>query len=358
MYSGSFQSNSAYTAESYGTHKFRPLNIDPKDKMPKYKQIVNSVINDIERGYYDKDEQLMSITELSIEYLLSRDTVEKAYRELKSKGYIVSVQGKGYFVKSKREQKQKVLLIMNKLSSYKKIIYYAFLEKLGTKANVDLQIHNYDLESFEEIIDKSLGKYNYYVVMPHFHSGCPSEKYLQVLNKIPKNELILLDKKIPELGGVACIFQDFEKDIFESFEGETAKLKNYDSLELIFPKNANYPEEIIKGFRTFCAYNNIKSHVSDNVLDRLAAFKPNAGYVVIDDCDLAEVIKFSKKNGLTFGKEIGLISFNDSSLKDALDITVVTTDFEVMGHKAAEILLTKKNQVCKNPFYFIDRGSI
>ena len=61
----------------------RVLSINEKDKTPKYKQIVNAIVNDIERGYYKKNDQLMSITELSIEHLLSRDTVEKAYRELK-----------------------------------------------------------------------------------------------------------------------------------------------------------------------------------------------------------------------------------------------------------------------------------
>ena len=68
----------------------RVLSINEKDKTPKYKQIVNAIVNDIERGYYKKNDQLMSITELSIEHLLSRDTVEKAYRELKRLGFIKS----------------------------------------------------------------------------------------------------------------------------------------------------------------------------------------------------------------------------------------------------------------------------
>lgn len=146
----------------------RVLSINEKDKTPKYKQIVNAIVNDIERGYYKKNDQLMSITELSIEHLLSRDTVEKAYRELKRLGFIESVHGKGYFVKANRENKMRVLLVMNKMSSYKKLIYYALLKGLGENSIVDLQIHNYSADSFEDIIDRNLGKYNFYVVMPHF----------------------------------------------------------------------------------------------------------------------------------------------------------------------------------------------
>ncbi len=359
MYStSSYHSGSSYAIEPASPAKYRPLQIDHNDKMPKYKQIVQAVINDIERGYYVKNEQLMSITELSIEYLLSRDTVEKAYRELKAKGYIISVQGKGYFVKSKREQKLKVLLVLNKMCSYKKTIYYSFLEKLGKNATVDLQIHNYELDSFEEIIERNLGKYNYYVVMPHFEKGCKPEDYLSILEKIPENELILLDRQIPDLDCRATIFQDFEKDLFNAFESHLEPLRNYDRLELIFPENANYPEEIKLGFRTFCAYNDFEYCISEDINDRLLQFCPNTAYVVIEDNDLAEVIKFTKKHKLTQGKEIGLISFNDSTLKEALEITVVSTDFEAMGSRAAEVLLNGKTINEKNPFYLIDRGSV
>ena len=70
------------------------LQLNPNDKTPKYKQIVRSIITDIERTVLKKNEQLPSISELSEEYYLARDTVEKAYRELKEQGFITAVQGK------------------------------------------------------------------------------------------------------------------------------------------------------------------------------------------------------------------------------------------------------------------------
>ena len=96
------------------------MNFNPFDKTPKYKQIVRSVMCDIERGVLRKDDQLPSISELSIEYLLARDTVEKAYRELREKGYITSVQGKGYYVQGTEQKKLKILLIRQLLSSMKR----------------------------------------------------------------------------------------------------------------------------------------------------------------------------------------------------------------------------------------------
>lgn len=323
--------------------------------MPKYKQIVRSIVDDVQRGFLKKGDQLLSITELSIEYLLSRDTVEKAYKELKKIGIIESVHGKGYFVKAPLEKKMRVLLVMNKMSSYKKLIYYALIKGLGENTIVDLQIHNYSSEALEDILDRNLGKYKYYVIMPHFLEN--KEVYLPILNKIPKDELVLLDKFIPELKDIPTIYQDFEQDIFSVFESNIDQIKKYQELYLIFPDDGHYPSEIMKGFRNFCAYNSLKSSVFSSAASALDSYQPNVLYVVIEENDLADVIKFAKKKHITLGEDLGIISFNETTLKEVLDITVITTDFEAMGQRAAEVILQKINVIEKNPFYLINRGS-
>ena len=333
----------------------RALKINEKDKMPKYKQIVNSVIDNIARGYLKTGDQLMSITEMSIEYLLSRDTVEKAYRELKKRGYIEAVHGKGFFVKSERDSKNRVLLIMNKMSSYKKIIYYAIINELGDDFVVDLQIHNYSVEAFDDILSRNLGKYNHYMVMPHFLEE--KADFLPIMNRIPKYELILLDKFIPEFPDTPTIYQDFEKDIFEVFEKNLKKINKYKKLVLVFPEDGNYPEDIKNGFRAFCAYNNLPHKTYPTSSLALEDHSEETLYVVIEESDLADVIKFSRKNHLKLGKKTGVVSFNDTTLKEVLDITVITTDFEAMGTRAAQILKNKEQVIEKNPFYLIDRGS-
>ena len=195
------------------------LQFNPNDKTPKYKQIVQSIVADIERAVLKKDEQLPSISELSEEYYLARDTVEKAYRELKERGFISSVQGKGFYVNRTDNNKMRILLVFNKLSSYKKLIYYAFLKVLGNKASVDLQIHHYDAKIFAEIIANNIGKYNYYVVMPHFFPENDKTLALKTLEKIPSEELILLDKDLPEYTKPCLsVYQDFEKDIFDALD--------------------------------------------------------------------------------------------------------------------------------------------
>ncbi|WP_428654934.1 GntR family transcriptional regulator [Runella sp.] len=333
------------------------LQFNPSDKMPKYKQIVHSVIKDIERGVLQKGNQLPSISELSIEYLLARDTVEKAYRELRARGYITSVQGKGYYIQSNHDKKLKVLLIFNKLSSYKKIIYYSFLQTLGDQATVDLEIHHYSAGRFQEIIDKNLGKYNYYIVMPHFTEDLDKADYLQTLKSIPAGELVLLDREIPELPQQPLsIYQRFEKDIFEALENATDLLAKYQRMVLIFPSDGNYPLEIVRGFRNFCINYHKEFDVRETVDESMVRAK--TAYIVVEENDLAELIKKSRSAQLTLGKDIGVISFNETALKELLDITVITTDFEKMGRTAATLLINNERIKVKNPFYMIRRGSL
>ncbi|WP_337043735.1 GntR family transcriptional regulator [Emticicia sp. 17c] len=333
------------------------LQLNPNDKTPKYKQIVQSVVADIERAVLRKNEQLPSISELSEEYYLARDTVEKAYRELKEQGYITAVQGKGFYVNGKEHNKMRILLVFNKLSSYKKIIYYAFLKVLGEKASVDLQIHHYNARLFEEIIDKNLGKYNYYVVMPHFFPETDKNLALKVLDKIPPNELVLLDKDLPEYTSPCLsVYQDFENDVADTLESANDLLAKYQRMVLIFPSDGNYPQEIVKGFRFFCINARKEYAIRENATDE--TLQPQTAYVVVEETDLAELIKKSRQTPYTLGNEIGLLSFNETTLKELLDITVITTDFETMGRTAAALLLDKKQIKVKNPFYIIRRKSL
>ena len=66
-------------------------------------------------------------------------------------------------------------MVFNKLSSFKKIIYYSFLKALGERAAIDLQIHHYNPQHLKKIIESNLGKYDYYVIMPNFETNAKKE---------------------------------------------------------------------------------------------------------------------------------------------------------------------------------------
>jgi len=334
----------------------KPDLYDSNDKMPIFKQIAQSIAKQIDKGLLKKDFHLPSINGFSNEYAVARDTVERAYRELKKQGYITSVFGKGYYVVGKKESKIKILLVFNKLSSFKKIIYYSFLKTLGDRAVVELQIHHYKALQLKKIIESNIGKYDYYVIMPHFETNANKKTYTKIIKKIPPGELLLLDKSIPELTGIMSVYQDFRTDIFDALVSASELLKKYDRLTIIFPELSNHPPEIIEGLEQFCKnYGKKFNIIRDGEKIKLVK---GAVYLVIADDDLAILIKKVRKSDYAMGKEIGIISFNETELKELLDITVISTDFVKMGQTAASLILKKQIRQVRNPFKIIRRSSL
>ncbi len=332
--------------------------IDASSSIPKYLQVANAVIADIEDGILKRGQKVPSINETSEMYYLSRDTIEKAYKELRKRGIISSVKGKGCFISNSYSQdKIKVLLLFNKLSVYKKTIYYAIIKALGESAHIDLQIHHFDGKILENLIEENLGRYNYYVVMPHFSAN--SETALNAINKIPEDKLVLLDKNLVGYkGDCAAVYQDFERDIRNVLHTAKILLAKYDELTLVYPKDVQYPFEIVKGFRHFCRESGISYRIIDGVNEETITHK--TAYVVLEESDLIGLIKQSRLQGLDLGTDFGIISYNDTPLKEILadGITVVSTDHEKMGETAAYMIKHRLREKVQNPFSLIQRNSL
>lgn len=335
------------------------LNISSEKRIPIYLQIVNSITDAIRRGNYKKGERIYSINELSNEYFLARDTVQKAYNILHEKGIITSVKGKGYYVNDVEINATfRVLLLFSKISNYKKQIYNSFVETLGSNAVVDIKIHHFNTGILKEHITNHLSDYDYFVIMPHFYDN-PVEA-LNIIKTIPPDQLIILDKNIPysDLKS-AAVYQDFQNDIVEALEQGMDLLKKYDKLFLVYPQMDSYSPEIPVGFKKFCMQNNFRNEVLSEVNEELQVH-PKEAYIVIEENDLCNLIKKAKEKNLQIGRDLGIISYNDSPLKEILlnGITVMTTDHSRMGETAARLILENSKEKIKNPFVLIRRKSL
>ncbi|GAB3527609.1 GntR family transcriptional regulator [Pontibacter brevis] len=332
--------------------------IDASSATPKYLQVVNAIIADIEAGVLKLGERVPSINETSEMYYLSRDTIEKAYKVLRKKGVISSVKGKGcYISETFSPDKMRVLLLFNKLSAYKKSVYYSILKTLGEDAVVDLHIHHYDGKICENLVKESAGKYHYYVIMPHFTTNL--EAATQVIKNIPQEKLVLLDKNIENYkGNCAAVYQDFERDIRSALHSGKDLLSKYKKFVLVYPKDVSYPIEIVKGFRHFCREVSMEHTVVNCVHEE--PLSAGTAFIVLEESDLANLIMETRAKGLTLGKEVGLISYNDTPLKNILDngITVISTDHERMGETAGNLMKHKLREKVHNPFTLIRRSSL
>jgi DNA-binding transcriptional regulator YhcF (GntR family) len=335
------------------------LNIDTDNRVPKYIQVADSITDAIRRGKLKKGQRIHSINELSDEFFLSRDTVERAYTMLRNQGVIMSVKGKGYYIRNiDIDVPIKVLLLFNKISNYKKQIYNAFIKTLGPNAIVDLKIHHFNISILKTLVENHLSDYTYFVIMPHFYEDF--DEAIRIIRTIPPEQLIILDKKIPYYDlKCGAVYQDFENDIVDALEQGLDLLQKYDRLILVHSNMMPYPPEISRGFRNFCIQNQYKYNIISEVDARTEVSKGEA-YIVIEETDLANLIKNARSKGLKIGKDVGIVSYNETPLKEILldGITVLSTDHVRMGETAARLILDNCKEKIKNPFALIRRKSL
>lgn len=337
---------------------YRHILIDEQSITPKYVQLVNSILKGVELGKIDKDYQLPSINDLSYELDISRDTAEKAYKQLKQLGVVGSVPGKGYFI-SKTDVKQniRVLLMFNKLSNHKKFIYDSFVATLGERAAIDFYIYNNDFALFKRLIQNRKESYTHYVIIPHFLEG--GENAHEIINELTGGELILLDKLIPHVkGDYGAVYENFEKDIFGALKEALPRLSNYQTLKLVFPSYTYFPVEILKGFQRFCHEYAFNSKVVHKVADE--KIKAGEVYINMMEDDLVILLEKIQSTTLKVGKDIGIISYNETPWKRFLldGITTISTDFKKMGELAAEMILQHERKHIEVPFALTMRHSL
>ena len=90
----------------------------------KVKQLADLISQEISMGTYKSDSALPSINQLSRNYHVSRDTVFKAFIDLKDRGMIDSTPGKGYYVTNKLKN---ILLLLDEYSQFKYSLYNSFI---------------------------------------------------------------------------------------------------------------------------------------------------------------------------------------------------------------------------------------
>ena len=72
--------------------------LDYRDSRPIYVQIADGFREQIVTGVLMQGDRLPSVRELATELTINPNTIQRAYRELETQGWITSVGGKGCFV--------------------------------------------------------------------------------------------------------------------------------------------------------------------------------------------------------------------------------------------------------------------
>ncbi|MGX8238273.1 GntR family transcriptional regulator [Exiguobacterium sp. RIT452] len=91
--------------------------VDPKSSLPIYEQLVAQIIRAIARGLLRSGEQMPSVRELASNLLVNPNTVSRAYQELESRDFIVTMRGKGSFISDLPLEQVKQAAIQNHIQT-------------------------------------------------------------------------------------------------------------------------------------------------------------------------------------------------------------------------------------------------
>ncbi len=340
------------------------ITVNTSSEVPVYKQLIRSIEQLVDKGVYQDGDFLPSMNELSQGLSISKETVKKAYSLLREKGLIESAHGKGFYITSKDTAfKSKVLVLFDKLSTYKFVLYRSFAENVDENVNITIHLHNQDPDVFEILLNENLGNFDYYLITAHFSQDAEVQnRILGLLKKIPNRKLILIDKQMEKLrGNFGSVYQDFENDVYQGLFQGMEHLKKYSKLHVLSSPGSLYGHSIREGIQRFCVDHELVYDFNSNINE--TNIRQGEVYLVLNsqlDVELIELIRIAKAKNLKIGQDIGIISYNEAPINEIIldGLTVLSTDFQEMGKLAAEMVTSGQLSKIGNKFGLILRKTL
>lgn len=339
------------------------IKIDPESQIPVYKQIVGQVEQLVRNGDYPEGHLLPSMNELSAFLDISKETVKKAYSILRNKGYIDARQGKGFYVAATGAgDKLHILVLFDKLSNYKQVLFNSFAEEIGNAAEITIRLHNQNVDLLEYYVDENLDLFDYYVVTPHFPLDEATQKrVVKILTRIPNRKLIMVDHWMEALhGNYGAVYQDFDNDAYEGLGYGLKKLKSYSKLNVVTLPSSLYYSSVSKAVERFCRDNDITVEFHTKITPEI--IREKEVYLILNsqyDLGLIELVRRARELNYRVGRDISIISYNESPINEIIlnGLTTISTDFRQMGVLVARMILDKSPAKIRCDFQMIRRNT-
>ncbi|SHE97296.1 transcriptional regulator, GntR family [Mariniphaga anaerophila] len=331
----------------------RFIKIDTNSSQPKYRQIIESVYRAIEKGNFKKGDKVPSINQICAEFGMSRDTVMLAFSELKSKGILISQPGKGYYISATETgREEKVFILFDELNAFKEDLFNSLVSSMKGKASVELFFHHFNYKMFKNFLLESIGHFTSYVIMP-----ATFDNTSHLISKLPTDKVYIIDRLKADLKDYPVVYQDFEQDFYDALKEGARLLKKYRKL-IFVNSGGKEPVERVKGFERFCKEANFEY----KIVKSIDGVRPELyqAWFLTSDRDLVQLVKMAKDYKFKLGKKFGIVSFNDTTLKEVVagGITTISTDFNEMGTTLGAMLLNHSRGKIRNPSKLIIRKSL
>ena len=332
--------------------------LDFDTRLPKYRQVILAISRDIRKAILQPGDKIPSINEASSECYLSRDTVEKAYKELTRRGIIRSIPGKGFFVSEEVMEKPiRILAVFDKLDEARWELYQELTEALEETAEITLLSYEHNYRMLNLSLEEHKDDYDFFVVIPHFFAY--QDDLLRAFEHLPMDRLIVLTHPVEGLDSKTTQLTFDRKNAWEkALKKVSSRIRQYSRLLLYFPDDFRFPQEILDAMTDFCE----RQGIPFRVLPAWDERKIQSGDLcfILEDEILAEVVGFAQQHGLTIGKDIGIVSFEDHPLKVQLagGITTLGYDYGEIARTTALRVTTGVPQKAFFPLQWNLRSSL
>jgi DNA-binding LacI/PurR family transcriptional regulator len=175
-----------------------------------------------------------------------------------------------------------------------------------------------------------------YVVAP-----IPNPKTKELLETIPRNRFLMVDRYEALKGEFNHITQEFEAASYRTFMELAPVIKQFDEMVFYHSPDSLDPKEIARSFKQFLKDTGIKGRIVREYVP--GSLERGKVYFTLDNFALWAMLKECKARRLKPGKDLGILSHNDEPAKELCDITTYSADFSLMGRKAGAFVMKRES---------------
>lgn len=226
-------------------------------------------------------------------------------------------------------------MLFDTFNGFKENVLQGLSDTVLRQVDVEVCFHHFNPGLFRRLLLEARGKYDRYVVMPFL-----APEVAEALTELEAERLLVLDihaclpsKRTP------FIVQNFDAQLAQALGTGLKRLKRYRCLTLVFPPHNHDPVEIQDAVLRFGRRAGLQTTIVPRLTEHMV--QTETAYLVLDDRDLVSLVKHCNATGHRLGKDVGVVSYNDTPLKEVVGggISVVTIDFYGLGVRAGQHVL-------------------
>lgn len=306
--------------------------------LSKHERLVQGILNAIDERLLVTGDALPSVNQMVRELGFARKTIVKAYTELKDRGIVESKNRMGYFIRNESiHQRIKIMLLLYRFNILQEIFYKDFKQALGENVQVDTFFHHNNFNVFSSILSDNMGKYGMYIVAPIHH-----KEAREILRLLPPTKLLLVDRYENIGEEYSYITQKFEPAVYQALLELHETISQFNEFVFFYQHGSYNPEGTYLAFDRYVNFAGIKGIIEPYY--RPGTLKKGNVYFPLADTDLLNILKDSLAQHLTLGKDFGILSYDDTPVKEIIcgGITTIAADFREMAQKAANYVFNRQ----------------